>query len=66
MKSKKYEYDIVDRMETLYSAEDDIKFLNNRGSIGWKLINTARIPVRQLNDLKNKIYYNRYIFEKEI
>ena len=63
MKNKKYEYDIVDRMETMYSVEDDIKFLNNRGSIGWKLINTARIPVRPLD---YKIYYNRYIFEKEI
>ena len=63
MKSKKYEYTIIDRLETLYSVEDDIKFLNNRGSIGWKLINAARIPVSQLD---NKIYYNRYIFEKEI
>ena len=63
MKSKKYEYAIVDRLETLYSVEDDIKFLNNRGSIGWKLINTVRIPIQQLD---NKVYYNRYIFEKEI
>ena len=63
MYKNKYKYDIVDRMETLYSVEDDIKFLNNRGSIGWKLINAARIPVSQLD---NKIYYNRYIFEKEI
>jgi len=63
MHKNKYKYDIVDRMETLYSVEDDIEFLNIRGSIGWKLINTARISVRQTD---NKIYYNRYIFEKEI
>ena len=55
------EYDVIDRIETLFTIEQDKQMLNDKANIGWRLVSVARVPVRGYSDL----YYNRYYLERK-
>ena len=55
------EYDIVDRLETVYSVEDDKKWLNSMDKLGWRLNSVVRVKVKGYDNL----YCNRYYLERK-
>jgi len=56
------EYEVIDRIETLFTIEQDKQMLNDWAKKGWKLVSVVRVPVRGYSNL----YSNRYYLERKM